>query len=347
MAKKGDKGSIKLIAERTNLSPVTVSIVLNGRGDEMRISKETQRKIWEEAKKVGYRPNIYARRLRKQARGDITMVVGILWPATYLSDLLVRFYNGIQECILDKKMDIEIVFKPYYSSKISQAEELFIDNLFNGVIIVGATDSDIEYIYRTDSIMPVVLFNRHSSKFSSIYVDDYGTGEKVAELLAARGHKRAGLIGPDPFNRNFSMRKLGFLDGCDRYGIEISDSHIVSGAGADTEYGKICMKKMIEAGELPTAIFLLSSTMAYGVYSVLDENGYRIPDDVEIIGYSDMATCELLKPQLTVIDFSVEKMVSKALNLLIDMANGSISQPVNIIQETHFIIRGSCGGFPE
>ena len=63
------------------------------------------------------------------------MVVGILWPATYLSDLLVRFYNGIQECILDKKMDIEIVFKPYYSSKISQAEELFIDNLFNGVII--------------------------------------------------------------------------------------------------------------------------------------------------------------------------------------------------------------------
>ena len=59
---------------------------------------------------------------------------------------------------------------------------------------------------------------------------------------------------------------------------------------------------MIEAGELPTAIFLLSSTMATA-YSVLDENGYRIPDDVEIIGYSD-GNCELLKPQLTVIDFS-------------------------------------------
>jgi len=336
-----------MIAERTNLSPVTVSIVLNGRGDEMRISKETQKRIWEEARKIGYRPNIYARRLRRQQyQSDITMVIGILWPAMYLSDLLVRFFNGIQDCILERKMNIEVIYKPYYTSHIEQVEDIFIDNLFNGVIIVGATNSDIEYIDKLNSTMPIVIFNRQSSKYSCVHADDYSIGEKVAKLLAARGHKNAGLIGAEIFNRNFSMRKIGFLDACKQYGIQISDKHIVSDTGMDIEAGRKCMEKIIATGEVPGAIFLLSSTMAYGVYLALTHNGYRIPEDVEVIGCTNIPSCELMIPKLTVIDFSIENMVFKSMQLLTDMANGVIKQPVSVIEDSYFIIRESCGGFP-
>ncbi|MBM7583450.1 LacI family transcriptional regulator [Caldicoprobacter guelmensis] len=348
MAQSSKKGSIKIIAERTNLSPVTVSIVLNGRGDEMRISKETQERIWEEARKIGYRPNIYARRLKKQQyQKDITMVIGILWPSMYLSDLLVRFFNGIQHCILEKKMNIEVIYKPYYTSHINEVEDIFIDNLFNGVIVVGASDSDIEYIEKLNSIMPIIVFNRQSSKYSCVHVDDYSMGEKVAKLLAARGHKKVGLIGAEIFNRNFSMRKIGFLDGCKRYGVQVLDQHIVSEVGVDIEAGRKCMEKIIASGDLPSAIFLLSSTMAYGVYSVLKEKEYHIPQDIEIIGCSDIPTCELLTPKMTVIDFSIEKMVFKSLQLLTDLTNGIIQQPVSIIEDSYFIIRESCGGFPK
>lgn len=346
MNNKKKKSTLKLIAEKANVSPITVSIVLNGRGDEMRISKETQERIIEEAKLLGYKPNIYARRLKKEYQKDSTMMIGILWPATYLSDLLVRFFNGIQNCILNKKMNVEIVFKPYYPSNIIQLKELFTENLFNGVIVVGASDSDIEFLENLNTVMPIVIFNRQSTKYSCIYVDEYSLGEKVAKLFAARGHKKVGLIGPSYFNRNFSMRKIGFLDTCKQFNISVPDKYIVTDNEADIEAGRNCMTKMLSLGDLPTAIFLLSSTMAYGVYSVLKENGYVIPDNIEIVGCSDLFTCELLNPKLTVIDYSIERMVYKSLHLITDMITGIISEPISLIEESYFIFRESCGDFP-
>jgi len=341
------KGTIKLIAEKTNVSPITVSIVLNGRGDEMRISKETQEKILEEAKKLGYQPNVFARRLKKSNQSSSPLLIGILWPATYLSDLLVRFFNGLQNCILNKKMNIETVFKPYYPSNLAQLKELFVENLFNGVIVVGTTDSDIEFLENLNTVMPIVMFNRQSSKYSCIYVDEYSLGEKVAKLFAARGHKSVGLIGPSYLNRNFSMRRVGFLDTCTKLNLSISDNHIITDDEVDTEAGRNCMKKMLSNGDLPTAIFILSSTMAYGVYSVLKENGYSIPDDVEIVGCSDLLTCELLNPKLTVIDYSIERMVYKSLNLITEMITGISSEPISLIEDSYFIFRESCGNFPK
>ena len=76
--KKTAGAQIKEIAEKVGVSQSTVSVVLGGRGDRIRISKETQKKVWDAARELNYRPNIYARRLR-QAEEEVPYVLAIFW----------------------------------------------------------------------------------------------------------------------------------------------------------------------------------------------------------------------------------------------------------------------------
>lgn len=338
--------NIKIIAQKTNLSPGTVSIVLNGRGNEMRISEKTQHRVLEEAKLLGYKPNIYARRLRNQSKGNSASVIGLLWPSLYSPELIVGFFDGIQNSILNDKLNVEIVFKPYQHSEISKMEYVLKNKLFNGVIIVGASDSDVDYMYRLKSTMPIILFNRQNEKYCSVCIDNYNTGEKVSKLLAARGHKKAALIGPNLLSRNFSTRRAGFLEGCKRHGITVLPEHILLET-LDSEAGYRSAKKLLMSNSLPTALFLLVSEYSQKVYSVLQKNGIRIPEDIEIIGYADMISCQILKPSMTVIDPPIQKMVKRSLQLILDMINGDIQNPYNVFEETNFIFRESCGCFPD
>ena len=338
--------NIKIIAQRTNLSPGTVSIVLNGRGNEMRISQKTQSRVWEEAKLLGYKPNIYARRLRNQSDGNSATIIGILWPSLYSSELIVSFFDGIQNSILNDNLNVEVVFKPYQYSEINKMEDVFKNQLFNGVIIVGASDSDVDYMYKIKSTMPIILFNRQNDKYCSVCIDNYNTGEKVSKLLASRGHKKAGLIGPNLLMRNFSMRRTGFLDGCQKYGITVLPEHIIQET-LDSEGGYRSTERLLMSESLPTSLFLLVSGYSHEVYSLLQKRGVRIPEDIEIIGYSDIVSSRILKPSMTVIDLPIKKMVKRSLQLIQDMINGHIQDPHNVFEEAYFIFRESCGGFPD
>lgn len=338
--------SIKIIAQKTNLSPGTVSIVLNGRGHEMRISEKTQNKVWEEAKLLGYKPNIYARRLRNKSEGDSSAIIGILWPSLYSSELIVNFFDGIQNGILNDKLNVEVVFKPYIYSEISKMDDVFKNKLFNGVIIVGASDSDVDYLMNIKSTMPILLFNRQNDKYSSVCIDNYRAGEKVSGLLAARGHKSAGLISPNLLSRNFSMRRTGFLDGCQKYGITVLPEHTILET-LDSEGGSRSAEKFLMSGNLPTSLFLLVSSYSQEVYQALQKNGVRIPEDIEIIGFTDIVTSRFLKPKLTVVNLPIQKMVKRSLQLILDMINGHIQDPHIVFEEADFIFRESCGGFPD
>ncbi len=102
--KKTAGAQIKEIAEKVGVSQSTVSVVLGGRGDRIRISKETQKKVWDAARELNYRPNIYARRLR-QAEEEVPYVLAIFWRTDNLNSRVGRFIRGVYEagCELFRK----------------------------------------------------------------------------------------------------------------------------------------------------------------------------------------------------------------------------------------------------
>jgi len=336
--------SIKELAQMLELSPSTISFVLNGRGDEMRIAKETQQKILELAKKSGYKPNIYARRLRIQP--SERAVIGILWPSIYSAELIVRFFDGIHKSILEEQINVEVVYKPYQYSQIHKVEEIFKNNIFHGVVVVGASDEDVDYMQEIQSSMPIVFFNRQNPKYSSVCVDDYNVGEMAAQLLFARGHKQVAYIEPKTTTRHTALRKAGFLDTFSKYGVNIKPENIIAKA-SDVEINKEQLIKLLTGADAPTAIFSTTSSIMPLLYEILYKFKISVPDDLELLGYADTPLCNLLNPKLSVLDMPVEAMVSQCLQLILDMINGHMQFHANVIVENDFIIRESCGGFPD
>ena len=105
--KKSGTIHIKQIAEQAGVSPGTVSLVLNGRGDELRISKVTQQRVKEVAKELNYQPNIYARRLRSTKTGKTSKVIAVFWSTEFMDDMMGRFFLGMQKVLLDGGHEVE------------------------------------------------------------------------------------------------------------------------------------------------------------------------------------------------------------------------------------------------
>lgn len=338
------KMSIKELAQILDLSPSTISFVLNGRGDEMRIAKATQQKIIEQAKKLDYKPNIYARRLR--VHPSERAIIGILWPSIYSAELIVRFFDGIQKSILEDEINVEVVYKPYQYGKIYQVEEAFKNNIFHGVVIVGASDEDIDYMENVQSSMPIVFFNRQNPKYSSVFVDNYNVGKMAAQLLLARGHKNVIYIEPEAITKYTRLRKEGFLDTYKNHKVTIKPENIIE-RKADDEKNKKLFIQLLTGEEVPTAAFSSTSLILPLLYEALYDVGISVPKDFEILGYADTPLCKLLHPKLTVIDMPVEAMVQQCLQLILDMIDEHTQLQSSVIVENDFIIRESCGGFPD
>lgn len=338
------KVSIKELAQMLELSPSTISFVLNGRGDEMRIAKETQQKILEQAKKSGYKPNIFARRLRMQP--SERAIIGILWPSIYSAELIVRFFDGIHKSILEEQINVEVVYKPYQYTQINKVEEVFKNNIFHGVVVVGASDEDVDYMQNIQSSMPIVFFNRQNPKYSSVCVDDYSVGEMAVQLLAARGHTRISYVEPKVSTRHTALRKVGFLDACNKFGLKINPEYMIANTN-DINKNKAMFQNLFTSAEPPTAMFCTSNSILPVFYEILHELKITVPNDLEILGYADTPLCQLMHPKLSVLDMPVEAMVRQCLQLILDMINGHMQFHANIIVENDFIIRESCGGYPD
>jgi len=337
--------TMKRIAEETNLSIGTVSLVLNGRGDELRISKKTQQLVLETARRLGYLPNVSARRLR-QASGAAIPVIAAFWPTDLSPEIIGRFFAGAHRSMLQQENEFEMMIQPYRRSQIHKLRSVCDLGIYNGIIITGLSEADQRYLEEHPLGVPTVLFNRESRVYSNVRVDNYEIGRKTAELFASRGHRRVGIIMPDYGEQTrISLRNKGFIESCKTYGLTIERGHIQS-APMTMEGGNIAARRMLEAGsEPPTAVFFSISTMAVAALPVFHQAGIRIPDRMEIMTYGDHEIERYTFPSLSTVKLPVEEMAQACIRLVIDSIRGLRDEPASLVYETPFVFRESCGGF--
>ncbi len=343
------KGSVsmKQLAESLNLSPGTVSIVLNGQGKKMRISKATQDRVLEAARQAGYLPNIYAKRLRQGQNGEHHLLVAVFTPyIKNVKNVFGRVIYGIQTEIQEKDLPVDILMQTYEYSKLSEKKELFSSLYCNGAIVYGVSDEDVAFLKNETFDVPIVLFNRPTEKFSSVYVEDYEAGRRVAELFSSVGCRNAGLIMPVARSKAGSMRQLGFMDGCRQSGIATDPRHVQEDL-LNTEGGYAAAKRIFDSGSFPSALFVQISEMAAGAVRAIRERGLKIPDDVKLVSYGDSQLEEYMTPSLTAIRMPLEEMAAECLNMLLHMIRTNDWRPISRIEPLSFIFRESCPGFPE
>jgi DNA-binding LacI/PurR family transcriptional regulator len=336
--------SIKEIARLANVSQGTASIVLSGKGNHYRISAATQQRIFEAAREMNYQPNISARRLRSGGE-TVLPIIALFWSLDTRTVLMSRFLKGFQQAITAIDGDYELLIQPYEGTKLNAVRSLVTGTRFNGAIIANATEADEAYLQEAQLNVPIVLYQRNSTKYSTVNVNNYESGEEVARLFASRGHRRVGTILPDISSKASDLRREGFLAKAAALGLEVAEKHIVYAEHSERGGYDAAKRLLFDGGAPPSALFIINDQMAVGALAAFHELGCQVPGQMEIVGHDDDEVSRFTIPALTTVHLPVEEMAGECLRILVQSMQHQTTEPISRRLDSHIVIRSSCGDF--
>ena len=164
-------------------------------------------------------------------------------------------------------------------------------------------------------------------------------GRRATSHLARLGRKRILFLG-DTEAPEAEQRHRGYRQALDKAGLEFRDELVVA-AHFDVHSGEAATQSAIERGIEFDAIFAASDLIAMGAIRALTRAGRRVPDDVSVVGYDNIAASRLVTPRLTTIDQDANLAGRKLVSKLIDAQGGKATSDR---LETSLLIRDSCGG---
>lgn len=333
MAKRSNV-TLKALALELGLSPSTVSRVLNDPAgvDSRWASPETNRRILELAKELGYAKNPYAASLRTAE----SRLIGVVVPR--LQDyVLATIYEGIDEAATEHGYTAVVANSlddpAFHDLRVRKLLDRRIDGLILGdTPFDGSTLKTIE-----NENIPFVLVNRRAPGHPSVTCNDYLGGRLAGEHIAALGAKRVFLLAGKTQMSTSIDRTTGFTEVLNEYGIALPPEHIAAG-GFDAAAGERSTRHLLDTVGVPDAIFAVNDFAAIGVLGVLRERGLKVPDDVKVIGYNDTPLASGVG--LTTIHSPMHEIGRKGLELLLKAMAG---EPCKSIQlDPELIVRTSA-----
>lgn len=329
--------TIKDIAKKLNISIATVSRAFNDKSD---ISAETKKMILQTAKEMGYRPNPIARKLMQKR----TLTIGIVVPE-FLNSFFPEVIIGAQEILFEKGYQVLITQSNENFETEQKNVKALEDSMVDGIIISQTSETkNISYFQNLiDSGFPIVFFNRVNSEIScsKILFNDYKWAFFATEHLINQGYKNIyHLKGKESLSLT-NDRTNGFLDAHAKHKLLLKKEQIIA-TGFTIEDGKRSANKIIESGLLPDAIFAANDPSAIGAMQVFKKRGFKIPEDIAFVGFTESRMGSIIEPALTSVLQPATEIGREAARLLIEqIENPSTFQPQTIVLNGQLNIRES------
>lgn len=332
--------TIRDIASAAGVSPATVSLVLNGKGD---ISGVTRARVFEAAASLNYVPRSAKNGVEA---GDTLRFLKIAKHGhtvnrdhnVFISD----YIDGMSAEATRRNYTLEVV--SFEGQPISAIAESLAGALISGVIALGTelSESDIRVIQGFG--LPTVFIDTFYDVIDANFVDmnNEDAVYKALSRLHKQGFERIGFVASHVDTTNFRLRRDAFFKNMARLGLNVGETDVISvestldGAYNDT-------RSLLQGGiSLAECYFCTNDVIAYGFIKALKEFDIRIPDDVSIIGFDNLPLSATMEPSLTTIDVSKRKIGYLAVTVLDDLINASEPQPpVKILVGAELIVRSS------
>lgn len=332
------KISIIEVAKRLDVSPTTVSFILNGRSKEKRISDEIRDKVLKFVEEIGYKPNSLARSLRTGKTNTIALMV------ESISD---PFFGHIARNIEEKAY--KSGYKILYSSTGNNTEKtkeflkMYEERHVDAYIIAAPEGIEGELQAIINSGKPVLLFDRYLKdlKTDTILVDNYQSTAKAVEELIQSGFKNIAFITLDSLQSQMNDRLLGYEETLKKHKLpqylkEISYDFPPEKVTAHIE------AFLQRRGEIDAVVFATNYLCVYGLKAI-EKLGLIIPKDLGIVVFDDQDLFELYKPQITAIAQPIEEIANQIISLLLNKLNNPVKTKKiqTIVLNAEMIIRGS------
>ena len=340
---KMGKMNIYDIAKKANVSPATVSRVLNG---NQSVREKTRKKVQQIIDESNYVPNSLARSL---SVGDIRNI------AFLAPDIENSFFSKILHGLSDTASQYDYNVFMYGTNDDLEVEHRMLEGIrkemVKGVVLIPVTDNDERTIELLKGLeknqIPVVLLDRdiRGENFDGVYSDDCKGAKDAVNCLIEGGHKKIAIVTGDENTRPGRERLKGYRKALKEAGIEEKPDYIVNGHFKENMSYKVC-QKLMELPDPPTAIFSSNNLTTLGCLKYMKEHKIRIGKDISLVGFDEIHELTYTELELTVVDRPIYEMGCAALELF-EMSVRSMEEGRNKVLkhtslvETKLIRRGS------
>lgn len=326
--------SIKDVARRAKVSHSTVSRALRKPG---RVNEVTAARVKQIAREMGYRPNSIGRSLATRRTDTIGVVV-----TTVADPFVSEVITGVEEVAHNRGYAVFLANSNAEPQREISVVRSFQERRVDGVMVMASRVGSLYMPLLEELNVPIVLIdNQHPGEFAhSICIDDRGGARMAIRHLIDFGHRRIGYIGDRYGLQADHDRMTGYREEIESAGIAFSGELIVHGNGR-AEGGRVAIASLLALREPPTAVFCYNDMTAIGALRTLHEAGRKLPEEMSVVGFDDLAIASYVEPPLTTVRQPKAEMGRKAAEMLLDLLGGMRPQ-VHIRVAGELVVRESA-----
>lgn len=333
------------IAEKAGVSRPTVSVVLSQRGDAIGISSETRQRVLDAAAELGYRRNALASAV---GTGKNRMI-GFLAIAPQVEFVAQMMVGALDEA--ERQGFTLKILRMHNDIVDREVVDRCVELRLAGVVAVHVNrEPSLFYLHdeMTRHNIPLAILDSsfpHPWGIRVISHDEVGAAEATAHLIGL-GHRRIAFVRGLPDSGSSVQREAGFRRAMAQAGLAVHEHDTQSGEW-DAEVTERVTREWLArpSGEVPTAVFCASDSMAMVVIRTARRLGLRLPEDLSVIGYGNLPRTELYDPPLTTVEQPFSLMGIIGVRSLLARAEqrpaGGINAPLEHILETKLVVRES------
>jgi DNA-binding LacI/PurR family transcriptional regulator len=347
------------VAKRAGVSRTTVSFVLNNVAG-MQISEETRNRVLAAARDLDYVPDAAAQALASGRSKTIGLLLARRSHAiasdiflTQIMEVLVReLHHQGMRLLLEVVEDFE---------NSDSYLKLVRSNSIDGVLYSGPRYEDPALRALVEHSIPTVLMgappypleNSNGSEniptvspYYYVDVDNRAAARLAVSHLIQLGHTNIACITNARLSYVAARDRLqGYKDALKRKGIPFNTS-LVRYGDFDPESGYMQMNSLLDSYPQFTAIFVASDVVAFGAMTAIRERGLKIPQNIALVGFDDVAVSRYFDPSLTTIHLPVIELARYASEMVVSLIRGNKPEPSHILLSADIVVRQSCGGIP-
>jgi LacI family transcriptional regulator len=306
--------TIKDVAQLAGVSFKTVSRVINR---SPHVKDEVRQMVLRAADSLEYRPHHHARHMRTQRSKVFAFMSDDIATTPFAGQII----QGAQEAAWQREM-LLLTFNTGGDPAVEEAAVgMALERGVEGIIFATMYHRAVQ-VPKDAFRLPLVLVDCFAGDCSvrSVVPDEVNGGFSATKLLLEKGHRRIAMINADQKYPAAEGRFRGYRQALEEFRVTV-DPQLVRVGGWWQDDGYEHALALLQRKQIPTAIFCASDRIAMGVYDALKEKGFRIPEDVSVVGFDNQ---ELLaahsRPPLTTIRIPYFEMGSWAVDQLMDAA---------------------------
>ena len=330
----GKPVTLKTLAEYLDLSPATISIVLNNSPVAKSISPATRERVLDAAKKFEYRPNLHARMLRTRLTNTIGVIVPELSEGYFTGVML-----GVEQYLLQEGFLYFTVSHLGRADLREEYQELLMNRRVDGFLLVNTELS-------VPVTLPVVGVSSHSNEagISNILLDHNFAARKALHHLHELGHRKIAFMKGQRYSLDSEARWESILSIAKELDITIRPELCIYLEKNlwSPELGYQPVRELLAHTCDFTAMFCFNDTAAIGAIRAIQDAGLNCPRDISVIGFDDIMVGEYFNPRLTTVRQPLHKMGWTAAQMLIKRIQcPDLTYPHEVWFEPELVVRES------